>query len=242
MIGLSGGAWVRVVSSFPGVEQIDVVEINPGYVELVGRYPELARVLADPRVRIHGDDGRRWLRRHPGQRYDLIVMNTSYHWRAYTSLLLSREFHAMVRQHLQPGGLYAYNSTFSWDAFKTAATVFRHVHGFGNLVIASDHDPRPELARGRERFAALTLDGAPVLDLSHPEVAAKVEAVLRQVEPFQHILEKAGREVEVITDENMITDYRYGQTVLGFFFRPRAPQPAPPRAPATAATPDAKAP
>jgi hypothetical protein len=35
----------------------------------------------------------------------------------------------------------------------------------------------------------------------------------------------------------MITEYRYGQTVLGFFFRARAARPASPPAPATAATP-----
>jgi spermidine synthase len=34
-IGLSVGSWNYLVSGFPGVEQIDIVEINPGYLQLM---------------------------------------------------------------------------------------------------------------------------------------------------------------------------------------------------------------
>ena len=39
VIGLSGGAWTRLLQDLPALERIDAVEINPGYVELIARYP-----------------------------------------------------------------------------------------------------------------------------------------------------------------------------------------------------------
>ena len=87
---MSTGAWIRAVQGFPGVEAIDVVEINPAYVELTRAYPTLAPLLDDPRVHIHIDDGRRWLKRNPDARYDLIIQNTTYHWRANAGNLLSQ--------------------------------------------------------------------------------------------------------------------------------------------------------
>jgi len=219
VIGLSGGAWTRVLSAFPGVERIDVVEINPGYLQVIRSYPDLAAILSDARVRIHIDDGRRWLKRHPEERFDLIMMNTTMHWRAYTTLLLSREFHALARAHLNPHGVFAYNGTSSYDAFKTATTVFPFVHGYSSLVIASDYDPKPGLARGLERLSELRLDGHPLLDMTRPEVLAKAQRVLGEVVTYEQSVEPAGRPLEVITDQNMIPEYRYGKSLHEFLLR-----------------------
>jgi predicted membrane-bound spermidine synthase len=90
------------MQGFPGVESIDVVEINPAYLDLTRSYPELAPLLDDPRIHIHIDDGRRWLKRNPHTRYDLIVQNITYHWRANAGNLLSREYLSEVRTHLNP--------------------------------------------------------------------------------------------------------------------------------------------
>jgi hypothetical protein len=72
VVGLSSGAWTRVIEGMPGIESVKVIEINPGYLELIGRYPEVAPLLANPRVSIEIDDGRRWLRAHPEERFDLV--------------------------------------------------------------------------------------------------------------------------------------------------------------------------
>ena len=57
-VGLSTGAWVRAMQGFPGVERIDVVEINPAYVDLIPSYGQLLPLLQDPRIHMHIDDGR----------------------------------------------------------------------------------------------------------------------------------------------------------------------------------------
>ena len=50
MIGLSTGSWAQVIANNPTVNSLTIVEINPGYLRLVGRAPEVASVLANRKV------------------------------------------------------------------------------------------------------------------------------------------------------------------------------------------------
>ena len=102
-IGLGSGSWMEVLAGFPGLESLDVVEINPGYAELVDRYPGVRAAEALPEVHMNWDDGRKWLDQHPERRFDLIVVNTTFYWRAYTTMLLSKEFMSLARSRLAPG-------------------------------------------------------------------------------------------------------------------------------------------
>lgn len=211
MIGLSIGTWLKLVTAFPGVKQIDVIEINPGYLEAIQAYPAQASALKDPRVSVHIDDGRRWLRGHPEARYDLVIMNTTFFWRAYISNLLSRDFIGALRKHMHPGAILAYNSTDSPEAFKTATTVFPYAYRYENFIVASDFDFRSMLdtAQGRMRLKALQLDGKPLFP---PGSETTVEKFVTT--PFVTIETVAAglrRPLEVITDRNLLTEYKYGR-------------------------------
>ena len=164
VIGLSTGAWTRLLTGFPDVKSIDVVEINPGYLQLIEDYPQISAVLKDPRVRVHVDDGRRWLKRNPDARYDLVVMNTTYHWRNYSTNLLSREFLQLVKRHMEPGAVITYNATGSPDVLRTAESVFPHAFRYVNFVTAADHDFRPLVRQGEAALLRVALDGHPLLD------------------------------------------------------------------------------
>ncbi|MEW6432467.1 MAG: fused MFS/spermidine synthase [Myxococcota bacterium] len=61
-------------------------------------------VLSNPRVTIHLADGRNHLLLHP-QPYDLISIELSSIWFAGAADLYNREFNALVRQRLNPGGV-----------------------------------------------------------------------------------------------------------------------------------------
>lgn len=221
VLGLSAGSWVRVLAQFPGVERIDVVEINPGYLDVIRRHPEVAPILDDPRVRIDIDDGRRWLVRHPERRYDLIVMNTSFYWRAYATNLLSREFLGLVRSRLAPGGIAAYNTTGSPDVLWTAREVFPFVRRYVNFVFAAEHDFVAALEANKARVWSIGPPGTPLLRPSDP---ADVQAVASMLAvPFaapETIAKAHARPLEVISDDNMITEYRYGRR--GLFALPGA--------------------
>lgn len=217
VIGLSAGPWTRVLAEFEGVERIDAVEINPGYLDLIRSKPEVNAILADDRIHIHIDDGRRWLRRYQGEPFDLIVMNTSFHWRAYSTNLLSREFMQLVRSHLAPEGVMTFNGTSSPDTLATAASVFGHAyrwHG-ANFVYAAEHDFRhPDGDSARMRLLELGRKFAPQTVRAQQALASAVSAILARgwVDVAQET-RLAGRPLEVITDQNLLTEYRYGQSM-----------------------------
>jgi len=131
MLGLASGSWAQVVANNPEVESLDIVEINPGYLSLIAQYPEVSSLLHNPKVHLYIDDGRRWLVAHPEVKYDVMVANTSYHWRDHSSQVLSTEFLQIVKQHLLPGGIYYYNATESPDVFVTGL----HEYSYGLRVI-----------------------------------------------------------------------------------------------------------
>lgn len=208
MIGLAGGAWAQVVVNHPSVEKLTIVEINPGYVEIIARHPEVASLLQNPKVEVIIDDGRRWLRRHPDRRFDLIVANTTQHWRAHATNLLSVEFLEIVKQHLVPGGVYYFNTTYHPAALKTAMTVFPHGLLVINFAAVSSEPMTFDRSRFRQVLADYRIDGRPPLDVAMPMDAARLDSVvnLRFVVERTRIL-AALDSVSLITDDNMLTEW-----------------------------------
>jgi spermidine synthase len=208
VIGMSTGAWTRVLEAFPDLESMDIVEINPAYVSVSSDYSNLTPLLRDPRLKLHIDDGRRWLKRNPGLRFDLIVQNTTFHWRANLTNLLSREYFTDVRRHLNPGGILTVNTTGSFDVLATGAAVFSHAYRYANFMYASDTPLTPVLAR-LERV--MRPDGRPFTFQSPP--AASVAALLRQarLEPVESFMAQQRASGEVITDDNLLPEFRHGR-------------------------------
>ncbi len=213
MIGLSIGTWLKIITTFPGVERIDVVEINPGYLKAINDYPSQKSGLQDSRVHLYIADGRHWLKVHPSHRYDLIVMNTTFYWRNYASNLLSQEFLQLMKQHMNPGAVLTYNTTFSPDVLKTAASVFQNVYLYDNFIITADFDWRKRLRQpdAIKKLAALQLDGAPLYPRgSTATIKAHLSLPLLALEAVEAHYHAHGRTLEVITDKNLITEYKYG--------------------------------
>jgi spermidine synthase len=104
MIGLGAGS----VSTYLGRAlpdlQIAVVEIDPGVITAAKKY---FGVQETDRVRIIESDGRVYLNRHK-ELYDLIVLD-AYRELGIPFHLLTKEFFALVKEHLTPGGAVAMN-------------------------------------------------------------------------------------------------------------------------------------
>jgi spermidine synthase len=207
-IGLSTGSWAQVLSAYEPCRELVVVEIAAGYQKLLRHYPDTAAALSNPKVKVHVDDGRRWLRHHPTEKFDVIVMNNSFPWRSNSTHLLSREFLELARGHLNPGGVIYYN-TLSWDDIPyTAAHVFAHVVRFSNFVAASDAPfdlSAGETRANLLRFAAAS--GKPVFDQddAHRRKLADL-AGTPLPELRAALLER--KDLQLITDDNMATEYK----------------------------------
>ncbi len=167
MLGLASGSWAQVVANNPEVDSLDIVEINPGYLRLIAQYPEVQSLLHNPKVHIYIDDGRRWLLAHPEMKYDVMVANTSYHWRDHSSQVLSTEFLQIVKQHLLPGGIYYYNTTESPDVFITGL----HEYSYGLRVITflmvSDSPIVLDKSRWFSVLNRYEIDGKKIFDVSN---------------------------------------------------------------------------
>lgn len=134
-IGLSSGSWTKAILSFPDVNSLVTVEINPGYERLVRDTPLVAGILDDPRLRLVFADGRKWLRAN-AQRWDAIIINNSFHWREGSTLLHSREFMALARSRLNPGGILFINTTGAAAITATALSSFPEVYRISNGIAA----------------------------------------------------------------------------------------------------------
>lgn len=221
-IGMGSGSWAQVLANHPQVERLTIVEINPGYNDMVRRYPAVRSLLENPKVEYVIDDARRWLSANPDRRFDVIVQNTTFYWRAYSANLLSREFFEMIRTHLEPAGLYYFNSTWSAVAQRTAATVFPHAYRFSSMMAASDAPIRPDTSRLRSTLLDYRIDGRPVLDPTRPEDRERLEQLVLRLEeerPYSYrtrwqsglesrpsILERT-EGFEIATDDNMATEW-----------------------------------
>lgn len=209
MVGLSIGSWLALVNGFPGVEHIDVVEINAGYLQAAQAYPVQARALQDPRVNIIVDDARRWLKLHPEKAYDLVIMNTTFHWRANSSFLLSSKFLQIIKKHMASGAVMAFNATDSPDAFYTATQVFEHAYRFSNFVYAANFDfrERKDAPMAKQIYANVNIEGEPLFK----EDDALIEKYLgRKFIDIDLVQKLTDRPLEVITDNNAITEFKFG--------------------------------
>lgn len=121
VLGGGDGLVARQVFSFPGVERIDLVDLDPRVVELFRDRPELQRIndssLLDPRLEHHAADAFTWLRDEAGdRRWDVIVADLPDPGRPETQKLYTRGFYGMALRHLAPGGAFVTQATSAYWA------------------------------------------------------------------------------------------------------------------------------
>ncbi len=77
VIGGGDGGTIRELVRYPNVTHVDLVEIDTKVVSVCQAYfPSLAGGFSDPRVRIHIEDGLRYIRSHENE-YDLIIVDST---------------------------------------------------------------------------------------------------------------------------------------------------------------------
>jgi len=103
-ICFGSGTTFGTVSEFPSAT-VDGVEIAPQVLQAASHFRrENYDVLRNPRFHVHLDDGRNFLLKSR-ERYDAITMEPMHPARTGVVNFYTRDFYALCRAHLEPGGV-----------------------------------------------------------------------------------------------------------------------------------------
>jgi spermidine synthase len=216
VIGLASGITAGSVTLHPSPRRIDVVEIEPAIVEASHFFDLWNQLpLADPRVNLVIDDGRGFLLRADDGHYELVTSEPSNPWLAGVSSLFTREFFALGRRKLAPGGVWTqWLQTYEMapddlrSLLGTFADVYPEVAVYrvddSDLVlVGSDRPLDVGAAAMRDRLWPVPAVAADLdrVDLERPE-----HVVAHYLFGRDEILRLAG-DVELNTDDNMRIEY-----------------------------------
>jgi spermidine synthase len=105
VVGLGGGITAGTLALYPEVKRMVICEIEPRVVGAAQLFSaENYAVLSDPRVQVVFDDARHFLAT-TREKFDIITSDPIHPWVRGNSLLFSREYYAIVKAHLKPGGI-----------------------------------------------------------------------------------------------------------------------------------------
>jgi spermidine synthase len=154
VVGVGTGITTVTLARSTAVGHVDGYEVNRTLARVYRDFPnETLQVARDPKISLHWQDGRSGLALRNVD-YDLITSAPLVLRQAGSSILLSREYFALVRRRLRPGGVFAVyanafgNQTQALAVRQTLAGVFPAVESFGDgyLLLASDAPIHMDLA------------------------------------------------------------------------------------------------
>lgn len=151
-IGFGSGVTAGAVVTHDEVVRLDCVELDPLVVKAAGTFFSDVNndVLADPRVKVHYEDGRHWLYTS-NEMFDVIISEPSNIWISGVSQLFTREFYKIADDHLDEGGIftqwlpaYDLNREDLLLIVKTLSNRFEHIIYWTNLtdiILLASHEP-----------------------------------------------------------------------------------------------------
>ena len=150
MLGLGGGSISTYLGRFMQDVRIDAVELDPGVITAAKKY---FGIVESPRVRYLEGDGRVFLNRHK-DRYDLILVD-AYHGGYVPFHLLTKEFYALLKERVAPGGAVAFNVHDGTKLFASTVHTLRSVFdtvdlypsGEGEVEIVAMPEKRSDAAQ-----------------------------------------------------------------------------------------------
>src|SRR5262249_45354124 len=160
---------------------------------------------------------------HRERRFDAIVSNTTWHFRANATNLLSTEFLQLADAHLKPGGILYYNTTDSERVQRTACLAFPYGARFTNHMVVSRAPLAWDFEHFRRTLEAYRINGQPVLDVSSGQDRVAANALMTEwgssldsgssggeglIEACPRILARTAGMTQV-TDDNMGTEWRH---------------------------------
>ncbi len=152
VIGLGTGSTAGWLGAIPGMERVDVIELEPSIFDVARMCAPVNRdVMNNPKVKMHLGDAREALLT-TRDTYDIIFSEPSNPYRAGIASLFTREFYEAARGRLNPGGLfmqwvqaYEVDGEAIQTVYATLSAVFSHVQTWqtqeGDMLLIATVDP-----------------------------------------------------------------------------------------------------
>jgi spermidine synthase len=148
VVGLGAGVTAGAFVTYPNIERIVIVEIEPLVARVAPEYfgEFNHEVLTDPRVELIQDDGRHFLLT-TDETFDLITADPIHPWMKGAAALYTQEYFELVARRLNPGGvvtqwvpLYETTAEVVKSELATFFEVFPHGMVWGNLHDGQGYD------------------------------------------------------------------------------------------------------
>jgi spermidine synthase len=152
VIGLGTGSTAGWLGRVPGMERVDVVELEPVITEYARLCaPVSADALRNPIVKLSYGDAREALLAS-GEMYDLVASEPSNPYRAGVASLFTKDFYEATSARLRPGGmlmqwmqLYEIDAITMRTIYATVQSVFPYVEtwstGPGDVILLATREP-----------------------------------------------------------------------------------------------------
>lgn len=149
VIGYGTGITTGSVLNYPGVERVDVLELEKQVLAASEFFSvKNGQPLGNPKTRVHAEDGRIFLT-YTENKYDVITSDPISPWVAGAASLYSKDFYHQISQRLKRGGVFCqwlqmgdYASQTYRGVIATIHRSFGHVaifhYGHDSVILASD--------------------------------------------------------------------------------------------------------
>lgn len=156
VIGFGSGTFPAILENIDDVEKMTVVELCPTLILNQKNIPFYRDMLADHRMNLVIEDGRRFLLQSH-EKYDMILMDPIRTTTSHANNLHSRQFFELTRDHLAPGGVLLIGGLNEERVVsKTIASVYENIRVYDLFTVASDAPLKKDPGREKQIYASLS--------------------------------------------------------------------------------------
>lgn len=136
IIGYGLGSITEAVAKNDAVKKITIVEINRDLMENLEKMETFRELLSDRRIELVIEDARRLLLR-TDDKYDVVLMDPLRTTTSYSNNIYSAQFFELVKDHMNPGGIFNIYIEEHNVLPKTVLHVFEYIRAYRNFFLAS---------------------------------------------------------------------------------------------------------
>lgn len=202
---------LREILRHPGVEHVDLVDLDPGMTQLFADN-ELLRALNaaafdDPRVTVVHDDAFNFLRTRPeAPGYDVVIVDLPDPNNFSLGKLYSRTFYRTLARHLAEGGVVAIQASSPYLTPRAFWCILRTVKAAG-LDALPYHALVPSFGEWGFVLAGHRLEGPPVRLVEGPPRRFLDDDLLPTLFEFPVDLRPVDVEVNRLEDQQLVHYY-----------------------------------